>query len=135
MIRKDTKERIKSHFFLNPTVRLRVRQVERAVKVPLPSAIRYAKELEAEGVLKRQTVAGVTMYSADRTSRRFLLEKKLYNIQRLFSSGLIHFLLHNFSNFFMNANPQRQKIVASCHRFTDKPTLIKKFMTRQLHLL
>ena len=72
------KDRIKAYFFLNPTTRLRVRQIEREVKIPLPSAIRYTKELEKEGILKSQEIAGIRLYSADRTSKSFLLEKTHY---------------------------------------------------------
>jgi len=81
---KNIKNKITEYFFLNPTARLRVRQIERIVKVPLPSAIRYTKELEKEGILKSTKIAGITVYSADRTSEKFLIEKKLFNIRQLF---------------------------------------------------
>ncbi|MFC1800641.1 nucleotidyltransferase domain-containing protein [Nanoarchaeota archaeon] len=98
MIKKSIKDKIKEYFFLNPTIRLRVRQIEREVKVPLPSVIRYTKELEEEKTLKSSTIADVKMYSADRTSEHFLLEKKLFNIRQLFSSGLIASLVEKLSN-------------------------------------
>ncbi|HLF54720.1 MAG TPA: nucleotidyltransferase domain-containing protein [Candidatus Nanoarchaeia archaeon] len=91
-------DRIKEYFFVNPTAKLRVRQIEREIKVPLPSAIRYAKELEKQGILKSTIVAGVKLYSADRTSKTFLIEKKLFNIKSLFSSGLVEFLVNKYSN-------------------------------------
>ena len=95
---KNIKGRIKEYFFLNPTLKLRVRQIERQVKVPLPSVIRYTKELEIEKVLKSSQIANITTYSSDRTSKQFLLDKKLFNIERLFSSGLIGFLVEQLSN-------------------------------------
>jgi len=98
MVRKDIKDKIKKYFFLNPTTKLRVRQIERVVKVPLPSVIRYTKELNEEKILKSSEIANITPYSADRTSKKFLLEKKLFNIQQLFSSGLIKFLIEKLSN-------------------------------------
>ncbi|MBI2109604.1 hypothetical protein HYT58_00325, partial [Candidatus Woesearchaeota archaeon] len=49
---RNIKEKIKESFFINPTVKLRVRQIERKLEIPLPSAIRYIKELEKEGILK-----------------------------------------------------------------------------------
>tara|TARA_Y100000034_G_scaffold123048_1_gene169319 strand:- start:157 stop:690 length:534 start_codon:yes stop_codon:yes gene_type:complete len=98
MIRKSIKNRIKEFFFLNPTIRLRVRQIERQVKVPFPSVIRYTKELESEGILHSSKIADVTTYSANRTSKEFLLEKKLFNIRQLFSCRLINFLIEQLSN-------------------------------------
>ena len=98
MIKKSIKTKIKEYFFLNPTAKLRVRQIERIVKVPLPSVIRYCRELEKEGILQSNIIAEVKLYSADRTSREFLLEKKLFNIHSLFSSGLVDYLIQEFNN-------------------------------------
>jgi len=95
---KSIKQRIMEYFFENPTTQLRVRQIERRLEVPLPSAIRYSKELEDEGILKKSEVAGITLYSADRSSKKFLLEKKLYNIRILFESGLVDYLIEDCSN-------------------------------------
>ena len=98
MKRKDTKNKIKEYFFLNPTTKLRVRQIERHAKVFLPSVVRYTKELENEKILKKSQIANIRVYSADRISKQFLLEKRLFNIQQLFSSGLIPFLVEQLSN-------------------------------------
>ena len=98
MITKRIKEKIREYFFENPTRQLRVRQIEKELQAPLPSAIRYAKELENEGMLKKSGIAGVTLYSADRSSKKFLLEKKLYNIRILFESGFVDYLIEEYSN-------------------------------------
>ena len=95
---KDIKDRIKEYFFLHPTVKLRVRQIERTVKVPLPSVIRYTKELTQEAILKQSEVAQVKTYSADRISRTFLFEKKFFNIKQLFDVGLMDFIIQELSS-------------------------------------
>jgi len=92
------KKQIQEYFCLNPTVKLRVRQIERIVKVPLPSVIRYTKELEQEGFLQRIVVGGVTFYSANRVLPQFLLEKKLFNLRQLLRSELIDFLKEELNN-------------------------------------
>ena len=51
MKRKDIKQSIKEYFFINPSSNLRVRGIERTLKLPLPSVIRYCKELEKEEIL------------------------------------------------------------------------------------
>jgi len=96
MITKSIKEQVMEYFFVNPTAKLRVRQLSRVVKVPLPSAIRYAKELEKEGILNSSEIAGVKFYSASRSSPVFLLEKKLFNIRSLLV--LKDVLVKEFSN-------------------------------------
>lgn len=92
------KDRIKQYFFNNPTSRLRVRQIERLLKIPLPSVIRYAKELENEEMLASTDISGVNFYTAGRSNKRFLIEKKLYNIKKLFDSGLVDYLAQEYSN-------------------------------------
>ena len=98
MIIKDIKEQVKGYFFLNPTKRLRIRQIEREVKIPLPSAIRYKDELIKEGILKKIELADVVLFAADRSSKKFLIEKKLFNIRSLYLSGLIDYLVLEYNN-------------------------------------
>ncbi|NOQ38386.1 hypothetical protein GQ472_05865 [archaeon] len=98
MITKNIKKLMKEYFFLHPTVQLRVRHIERDVGVPLPSAIRYVKELEEEEVLKSSFVSGVKLFSADRTSGQFLAEKRMYNIMALSDSGLLKYLVETLDN-------------------------------------
>jgi predicted nucleotidyltransferase len=92
------KDRIKEHFFVNPNSQLRVREIERNLKIPLPSVIRYCKELEEEGILAILKFGKVVFYTADKSNAHFLLEKKLYNLKSLYASGLIDFLKLELSN-------------------------------------
>ena len=98
MAAKNIKGKVKEYFFLNPTAKLRVRQIERELRSPLPSVIRYTKELEKEGILKKEETSGTVFFSSDRTSRLFLLEKRFFNIKLIFESGLIDFLAKEYSN-------------------------------------
>lgn len=82
---------------MNPSASLRVREIERKLKVPLPSVIRYCKELEQEDILAVKKTGSVTFYTTSR-SERYLLEKKLYNVRQLYESGLIEYLKRELSN-------------------------------------
>ena len=92
MITKSIKQRIKDFFFQFPTKKIRVRQLSRELGVPLPSVIRYLHELGDEEMVKLTTLAEVKLYSANRASSKFRLEKMLFNIKRLYDSGLIDYL-------------------------------------------
>jgi len=92
----DIKTVIQEHFFINPTTKMRVRQIERELKLPLPSVIRYCKELKEEKILKIEEISKVRFYSADRSSKEFLLEKKLYNIRS--TTKLAEFIIKEFDN-------------------------------------
>ena len=98
MIKKSIKDRIMEHFFKFPTTKLRVRQIEREVKVPLPSAIRYVKELISERILKKTVLSNVTFFSANRSSNQYLIKKKLYNINKLYEIGLVKTLKEEYGN-------------------------------------
>jgi len=98
MIKKSIKTKIKEHFLLNPTQLLRVRQIERLLKLPLPSVIRYTYELEQEKILKKVNISDVNFYRVHRSSGKFILEKKLFNIKSLYESGLIDYLIMECNN-------------------------------------
>lgn len=98
MITKDIKQTIKEYFFINPNSKLRVREIERMLKLPLPSVIRYCRELEKESILATVKIGSVNFYTADRSSEKYILEKRLFNIKNIYESGLIEYLKYELSN-------------------------------------
>ena len=98
MTQKSIKDKIKEHFFINPTSKLRFRHLEKLLKLPLPSVIRYCRELEKEEILAAKKTGNVVFYTADRSSEKFLLEKKLFNIRQLYTSGFVDYLKSEFHN-------------------------------------
>lgn len=98
MRRKDIKTAIKEHFLTYPTTKLRVREIERTLHLPLPSVIRYCRELEKEGIIATIKTGNVTVYTADRGSPKYVLEKKLNNIRCAYESGLVDSLKTELSN-------------------------------------
>jgi predicted nucleotidyltransferase len=94
---KTIKEKIKEYFFIYPKSKLRVREIERKLSLPLPSVIKYCKELEEEKILRLEKIGSVALYTASR-SEIYLLEKKLYNIKSLYESGLIDYIKKELSN-------------------------------------
>ena len=98
MKRKDIKQAMMEFFFINPTAKLRVREIERELKLPLPSIIRYCKELKEEGILTTIKTGSVVFYTANRTDEKYILEKKLFNIKSIYESGLIEHLRRELSN-------------------------------------
>jgi len=95
---KKIKQTIKEYFFTNPNAKLRVREIERKLKLPLPSVIRYCKELKKESILDITKIGNVTFYTANKSGEEYMLEKKLYNIKKLYDSGTIDYLKEEWSN-------------------------------------
>lgn len=81
----SNKNKLLDYFFLNPTAKLRVREIERKVKIPLPSVIRYCSELEKEGFLVRMQISNIFVYCANRANKRFLFKKKLFNLEQIYN--------------------------------------------------
>lgn len=98
MERKDTKQIIKEFYFLNPTIRLRVREIERELNLSLPSVIFVVKKLVEEELLQIIKIGSVVFYAANRSNNNYLFEKKLFNLKQIHSSGLIEDLKFNYSN-------------------------------------
>lgn len=86
-----------SHFFINPSDKLRVRQIERKLKVPLPSVIRYCKELEEAKILKRIDISGIFFYTSE-SMVNFIHSKKLFNLTQIYDSRIIEYLQKELSN-------------------------------------
>ncbi|MBS3056312.1 MAG: nucleotidyltransferase domain-containing protein [Candidatus Aenigmarchaeota archaeon] len=94
----NVKDSVKHYFFMCPTVKLRVRQIEKKLKLSLPSVIRYCRELKNEGILQKTKTSNVVFYTANRTNNKFLLEKRLFNIKQIHDSKLIEHLKQELIN-------------------------------------
>ncbi|MFP4567934.1 MAG: nucleotidyltransferase family protein [Candidatus Woesearchaeota archaeon] len=98
MIKKNIKTKIKEHFFTNPSAKLRVREIERTLNVPLPSVIRYCAELTKENILTTINLGTAKFYAANKTHPNYLLQKKLHNLQKIYESNLINYIKIQLSN-------------------------------------
>lgn len=94
----NIRDSIKSYFFTYPLAKLRVRQIEKTLKLPLPSVIKYCRELEGEGILQTVRMGSVVFYTANRGDENFLLEKRVFNIKKIYDSGLIDHIKQELSN-------------------------------------
>jgi predicted nucleotidyltransferase len=94
----NIKEQIRNYFFVNPNDKMRLREIEKKLKLPLPSIIRYCKELKQEGILTTIVIGKAVFFTADKTSSNFILEKKIYNLKSLYASKLIDYLKTELSN-------------------------------------
>lgn len=131
---KDIKSKIKEFFMKNPSKKLRVRQIERELGLPLPSVIRYTKELESEKILRSQKIANIIVYTVN-NSKEFFIEKKLFNLRQIYDSGIIDFLKKEYSNpvivlfgsYLMGEDNEESDIDLYIETKTKKEFNFKKF--------
>lgn len=98
MSQKNIKLKIKEHFFINPNSKLRVREIERILNLPLPSVIRYCKELNEEKILQIINIGKINFYTANKNNDNYIFEKKIFNLKQIYSSGLINHIKIELSN-------------------------------------
>lgn len=98
MIKKSIKEKIKEYYLDNPNVKKRVRELERTLKVPLPSVIKYCKELIEEKILIIEQIGNVKFFIANKTSKEYILEKKLNNLRKIYDSKIVEYMKQELSN-------------------------------------
>ncbi len=96
--KKWTKQKILEYFLANPTVKLRAREIERAVKVSFPSVPRYVKESESEGILHKETIGRVVFFTASRGSLEYKKKKLCFNLKQLLSCGVLEAFRVEMSN-------------------------------------
>ncbi|MBI3334404.1 nucleotidyltransferase domain-containing protein [Candidatus Pacearchaeota archaeon] len=98
MKRKYIKRNIREYFFVNTSAKLRVREIERTLALSLPSVIHYCRELENEGILTVIRIGKVVFYTANKSNEKYLLEKRIYNLRRVYDSGLVSYLKQELNN-------------------------------------
>lgn len=98
MTQKNIKAKLKEYFFTNPNSKLRVREIERTLNLPLPSVIRYCAELTKEDILTSITLGTAKFYTANKTHQKYIIDKKLHNLKKIYESNLINFIKKELSN-------------------------------------
>lgn len=97
MRRQNIKQLLKEYYFKNSAKKLRVREIEREVRIPLPSVIKYVKELVKEGFLKKINISNITIYTTSE-NLTFKTEKKMFNLRQIYESGLIEHIRRKYAN-------------------------------------
>jgi predicted nucleotidyltransferase len=145
MNQKNIKSKIKNYFFINPNSKLRVREIERELNIPLPSVIRYCNELTDENILSVLEIGNTRFYTSHKTGQHYKLEKKLFNIKQIYNSKLIDYLkekLNNpsivlFGSYMRGEDDENSDIDLFVETFSKNEIILDKFeklLNRKLQL-
>ncbi|MBI2144066.1 nucleotidyltransferase domain-containing protein [Candidatus Woesearchaeota archaeon] len=93
----NKRDAVLEHFLLNPASEFHLRELARLVKVSFPWVRKVVNELVKEGYLVKKKRRGLVLVRADRESKLFLALKRSHNLFRLYKSGLVSYLVDNYT--------------------------------------
>jgi predicted nucleotidyltransferase len=91
MIEKNNNLKVMELFFKFPERKFHLRELERLTKLSLPAVRNICQKLEKKGLLESKKEKIVKNFYATR-NQKFIQLKRIYNIQSLFSIGLVDYL-------------------------------------------
>ena len=84
-------------FFDNPTGRFHIREIARLTKLNPNTIINIVKKLEKEDLVRVEKKTYLVEISAHFENKKFKEKKRISNILKLYESGLIDFLVKEYS--------------------------------------
>jgi predicted nucleotidyltransferase len=90
MSKKINERTILELFFQDPSPR-HLRQIARECDINPTTASKYLDQFIKDGLLRKEEAHAVVLFTPQTSNALFILEKKLYNIHRIATSGIIQF--------------------------------------------
>ena len=90
--------RVRALFFEHPMRGFSLREIERELKLGLPSVRAYVAQLAAEGIVASKKIQRMKLHFANLDSRQYRLQKSQYNVRKLYASGTIEQINKGFSH-------------------------------------
>ncbi len=98
MIEKSTNERILGIFFDNPSKEFHLRELSRLSKLSLPTVISATETLSREKLVIKTKGKVLTKIVGNRENIAFVRYKRVYNLERLYTSGIVDYLSSAYNN-------------------------------------
>lgn len=92
MLRKSNTEKVLEVIFKEPTAKFTIRELARRTEISPPTSLHIVRNLVKEGILQESKVATASQISANFESEAYKRKKKAYNIESIYTSGLIDYL-------------------------------------------
>ena len=142
----SNQEKILRIFFENPTQKFHIRELARKIKLNPNTIINLIEKLEKKGLVLKEREKHLVNISLNFNNKKTIQKKRIFNIESVYNSGVVEFLLENF-------NPQFISIIGSYSRGEDIEksdidlviktnkeklfdlTKFEKYLNRRIHLL
>lgn len=138
MIEKTTARVVLSMFFDFPGRQFHLRELSRLTGLSLPSIISVTDKLAKEGLITKVKGTALTTVAANRESEAFIWRKRLYNLEKIYASGIIGFLTSHyyhpqaiilFGSFSRGEDTEKSDIDIAILGRDEKPVSLRKFQT------
>ena len=93
MLNKSNIEKILDIIFKYPTANFTIRELGRKAGISAPTAMNIIRSLKKEQIIKESKVATASQISANLESEIYRRKKLVYNLEEIFSSNLIEYLV------------------------------------------
>ncbi|HLC97965.1 MAG TPA: nucleotidyltransferase domain-containing protein [Candidatus Nanoarchaeia archaeon] len=136
MIEKNTLQKIAEVFFDQPSRQFHLRELSRLTKLSLPSIITATDKLAQEKIITKTKGSLLTTVTANREQSTFVWRKRLFNLEKMYLSGLIKFLDHQyhhppaiilFGSFSRGEDTERSDIDLAVLGRNEKPLSLETF--------
>ena len=94
----NNQEKVLEQFFLYPTRKFHIRELAERVKLNPNTIINISKKLIKEGLIIRKKSKPLVLLYSNSEHKNFIINKRLYNIKKLYSIGLVDKLISFYNN-------------------------------------
>ena len=98
MIEKSTIQKVLEIFFDNPSKEFHLRELSRLLKLSMPTIISTTDVLSNEKLITKAKGKVITKVSANRENVDFARHKRLYNLEKIYASGIIDYLSNIYNH-------------------------------------
>jgi len=98
MIEKSTLQKVLELFFENPRKELHLRELSRELGLSMPTIISSTDILAKEQLIVKKKGSVLTQVKANRDNPDFIRHKRVYNLERIYSSGIIDYLISEYNH-------------------------------------
>ena len=92
----DNKQKVLKILFENPTTKFHLRELARISKLNPNTIINITKVLEKEKLILKEKKEYTTEIYANTDNKKFTIKKKLFNLEQIYESGIINFLMEKY---------------------------------------
>lgn len=93
----NNKQKLLKIIFENPTTKFHLRELARKTKLMPNTIINISNKLLKEKLIIKQKRKHLVEISANIENKNFIIQKKLFNLQQIYSSEIIEFLKQEYS--------------------------------------